>query len=93
MALEDLPTYFADFTGTNLFAAQIILTLLIFFSLLLPTVYFTRDSGPLPTIIMIFFAESLCVALGWLSAWVMIATVSILAMGVASLGTKIITGD
>ena len=95
MTLEDIPSAFADAVGTNETTAGIIISVMVIFTLLLPTLYLGRDSKSLPMIaILVFFlAEAIVVGLGWLNAWVMFATVVLMAMGIALLGTKLVTGE
>lgn len=95
MSLEDIPSAFADAAGINETTAGIVLSIAVIFTLLLPTLYLGRNSKSLPmiSILVFFLAEAVVVGLGWLNAWVMIATVVLMAMGVALLGTKLVTGE
>lgn len=95
MSLEDIPSAFADAVGINETSAGIILSITVIFALLLPTLYLGRNSKGLPmiSILVFFLAEAVVVGLGWLNAWVMVATVVLMAMGIALLGTKLVTGE
>ena len=42
--------------------------------------------------VMLFLTEAFLVGIGWLPFWLLIATVAVLAFGVASLGTSAVTG-
>jgi len=94
MSLEDIPQSFADFFDINLLSAQVILSIAVIFALLLPTMILLKDkNAPLIYLVMVLLGECLLVGLGWLSFWVLIATVAMMAMGVAFLGGGAITGD
>jgi hypothetical protein len=43
-------------------------------------------------LVMLFLSMSLLVGIGWLPFWILIATVAVLALAIASLGTKVVTG-
>ena len=91
-SLESIPTWFADFTDISLEAAQVILSVSVILAILLPIMYLSKGRGNLATTLMFFLTESLLVGIGWLPFWVLIATVAVLAMAVASFGTKVVTG-
>ncbi len=95
MGLEDIPSVFADAVGINDATAQLILSVAVIFALLLPTMYLGRNSKNITmiTILVFFLAEAITVGLGWLDARVMVATGVLMAMGVAMLGTKLVTGE
>jgi len=91
--LESIPTWFSDFTDISLEAAQIILSIMVILAVLLPTMYLSRGTKSTTIeLIMFFLVESLLVGIGWLPFWVLIATVAVLALAIASLGTKVVTG-
>ena len=92
MSLESIPTYFSDFMDISLEAAQTILSLVVILAILLPTMYFSRDKSAIIEIVMLVLTESLLVGIGWLPFWLLIATVAVLALGVAALGTDGILG-
>ena len=92
-SLESIPTWFGDFTGISLEAAQMILSISVILAILLPTMYLARGSNAITIeIIMLFLSMSALVGIGWLPFWILIATVSVLALAIASLGTKVVTG-
>ena len=94
MSLEDIPTVFAVFIGVNEGTAQMILSIVVIFSLLLPTMLLARGkNATMIYLISILFGELLCVGLGWMNFWVLVATASMMALGVATLGTRIVTGE
>ena len=94
MSLESIPTYFSDFMGITLAAAQAILSIVVILAVLLPTMYLARgNKSTIIEIVMLFLTEAFLVGIGWLPFWLLIATVAVLAFGIASLGTKVVTGD
>ena len=94
MSLEDIPTAFADAVGINVGTAQVILSIIIIFALLLPTMLLARGKNVTTIyLIMILLGECLLVGLGWMPFWILIATVAMMAMAIATLGTKVVTGE
>jgi len=74
-------------------AAQIILSVAVILAVLLPTMYLSRGTKSTTIeLVMFFLIESMLVGIGWLPFWVLIATVAVLALAIASLGTKVVTG-
>ena len=93
MSLEDIPTYFSDFMDITLEAAQAILSIVVILAVLLPTMYLSKGKrSVIIEIVMLFLTEAFLVGIGWLPFWLLIATVAVLAMAIASLGTKVVTG-
>ncbi len=94
MSLEDIPSAFADAVGVNEATAQVILSISVIFSLLLPTMVLLRGRNATTIyLIVIFLAECLLVGLGWMPFWVLIATVGMMAIAIALLGAKVVTGE
>ncbi len=94
MSLEDIPTAFADAVGINEGTAQVILSIIVIFALLLPTMLLARGKNATTIyLIMFLLAECLLVGLGWMPFWILIATVCIMAIGIASITTGIVTGE
>jgi hypothetical protein len=94
MGLEDIPQAFADAVGINLATAQVILSIAIIFALLLPTMLLARGKNATTIyLIMVFLAECLLVGLGWMPFWILIATVGMMAIAIASLGTGVVMGE
>ncbi len=94
MSLEDIPTAFADAVGINVGTAQVILSIIIIFALLLPTMLLARGKNVTTIyLIMILLGECLLVGLGWMPFWILIATVAMMAMAIATFGTKVVTGE
>ncbi len=94
MSLEDIPSAFADAVGINEGTAQMILSVVVIFSLLLPTMLLARGkNATMIYLIMLLFGELICVGFGWMPFWVLIATVCMMALAVAMLGAKVVTGE
>jgi len=93
MSLEDIPAAFADFVGTNEGTAQIILSVVVIFTILLPTMLLARGKNATTVwLIMTFLALVLLVGLGWVPFWILIATIALMAMSIAILGADTVTG-
>ncbi len=94
MSLEDIPTAFADAVGINVGTAQVILSIIVIFALLLPTMLLARGkNATMIYLIVILLAECLLVGLAWMPFWILIVTLAMIAMGVAVLGAEAITGE
>ena len=94
MSLEDIPSAFADAVGINEGTAQMILSIVVIFSLLLPTMLLARGkNATMIYLIILLLAECLLVGLGWMPFWILIATVAMMAVAVAMLGAKVVTGE
>ena len=94
MSLEDIPSAMADFFGITETTAQVILSISVLFAILLPTMILAKGkNATLIYLIMTLLAESLLVGLGWLPFWILIATVALMAFGVAVVGTDAVTGE
>jgi len=94
MSLEDIPLVFAEAVGINEISAQVILSITVIFAILLPTMVLARGKNAnVIYIIMFFLAECLLVGLGWLDWWILIATVVLMAFGIATLGTNAVLGE
>lgn len=94
MSLEDIPSEFADAVGITEGTAQVILSIVVIFTLLLPTMLLARGKNATTIyLIMLLLAECLLVGLGWMPFWILIATVAMMAVAIAMLGTKAVTGE
>ena len=94
MSLESIPTWFSDTLVITLEAAQAILSIVVILAVLLPTLYLSRGSGSFTlTLVMFFLTEAMLVGIGWLPFWLLIATVAVLALAVAIIGTGAVTGE
>jgi len=92
MSLESIPTYFSDYMGISLEAAQAILSIVVILAILLPVMVLTKGQSNTVYILTFFLTEAFLVGIGWLAFWILIATVALMAFAVASLGTKTVTG-
>jgi hypothetical protein len=92
MSLESIPTYLSDALDISLEAAQVILSIVVIFSLLLPVVIVTRGKSAMVYTITIFLTEAFLVGVGWLPFWILIATVAMMALAVATLGVDAVIG-
>jgi hypothetical protein len=93
MGLEDIPSAFADAVGINEATAQVILSIAIIFAILLPTMLLARGKNATTIyLIMVFLGECLLVGLGWMPFWILIATVAVMAIAIALLGTRVVVG-
>lgn len=94
MSLEDIPSAFADAVGINEGTAQVILSIMVIFTLLLPTMLLARGkNATMIYLIMLLLAECLLVGLGWMPFWILIATVAMMAVAIAMLGSNVVTGE
>ena len=93
MSLEDIPSAFADTVGINEGTAQVILSIAVIFSLLLPTMLLARGkNATMIYLIMLLLAECLLAGLGWMPFWILIATICMMAFGVAVVGSDGVLG-
>ena len=90
--LESIPTWFSDAMGITLASAQVILSVVVIFMVLLPVMYLSKGKSSIMLIVMFFLTESFLVGIGWLPFWLLIATVALMALAVASLGADTVTG-
>ena len=94
MSLEDIPSAFADAVGINEGTAQVILSIIVIFALLLPTMLLARGkNATMIYLIVLLLAECLLVGLAWMPFWILIATVAMMALGIAILGSEAVTGE
>jgi hypothetical protein len=93
MSLEDVPTWFSDAMGISLEAAQVILSIVVILAVLLPVFYLARGRrGLMIELVLFFMTASFLIGIGWLPFWVMIAAIATMALAIALLGTRIVTG-
>ena len=93
MSLEDIPQGFADYFLINLGTAQVILSIAIIFAVLLPVMYLTNGKSTTMYLVMFVLVESLLVGIGWMPFWILITTIAVIALGLAMIGTKVVTGE
>ena len=93
MSLEDIPSAFADAVGINEGSAQVILSIIVIFTFLLPTMLLARGKNAVNIwLIVTLLATLLLVGLGWMPFWILIALIAMMALSVAFLGSKMV-GD
>ena len=93
MTLEDWPAGLATYFGINETTAQLLLSLVVICTFLFPVMLLSRGrNAPLIWLVTIFLAECVVLGLGWLPFWIMIATVALMAVAIAFLGSKTVTG-
>jgi len=94
MSLESIPTYFSDFLDITLEAGQVILYIFVIMAVQLPIMYLARGKGAITIqTVMLVLTESFLVGIGWMPFWILIATVAVMALAIASLGTKVVVGE
>ena len=93
MGLEDIPSDFAEYMGITEATAQVILSITIIFAILLPAMLLTKGKSLTIYLMVFLLAECLLVGLGWMPFWILIATVAMMALAVAAIGTQAITGE
>jgi len=93
MSLEDVPADFATFLGINETTAQLLLSLVVIFTLLLPTMYLARGKNAVTIwLIVTFLGECIVLGLGWLPFWILIMTIAIAVLAIALVSSKAIGG-
>jgi hypothetical protein len=90
MSLEDIPSYFAIYTGINETTAQLLLSLVVIFAILVPVMILSRGKNATTIwLIAVFLGECIVLGLGWLPFWIMIMTIAVTALAIAFLGGKL----
>ena len=90
--IEEIPEWLADTWLIDEVVAQVILSIVVIFTILLPVMYLSKGKSPTLYFIFIFLAECLLVGLGWLPFWILIATIAVMAIAVAMLGADTVLG-
>ena len=90
--IEEIPEWLADAWLIDEAVAQVLLSIVVIFSILLPVMYLSKGKSPTLYMIFAFLAECLLVGLGWMPLWVLIATVAVMAIAVAMLGADTVLG-
>jgi hypothetical protein len=91
--VEDIPAWFADAWGINETTAQVILSIVVIFAMLLPVLYLNKGRGMTLPLLFFFLAECLLIGIGWMPFWILIGTVAMMAMAIAFLGSRVVTGE
>lgn len=93
LSFEDIPQTFADSIGVNLTTGQVMLSFVVIFFVLLPVLILKKGKGGITIeLIILFLTECFLVGIGWMPLWVLIATIMILVIGLASFSSDVITG-
>ena len=93
MSLEDIPTYFSDFLDISLEAGQALLSVVVILTVLLPVMYLSRNrKGFVLELFLFLILEAFLVGIGWFPFWLLIATVALMAFGIAAIGTDAVVG-
>jgi len=90
--IEDIPEWLANTWLIDEAVAQVILSIVVIFTILLPVMYLSKGKTPALYMIFAFLAECLLVGLGWMPFWVLIATIAVMAIAVAMLGADTVLG-
>lgn len=93
MQLDSIPSWLASAWDISEASAQVILSLVVIFSLLIPVMILARGKNGVTIQLLTFFmAEAFLVGIGWLPFWMLIATVAMMSLAMAYLGKSAITG-
>lgn len=94
LAIEDFPEAFADITGITEASAQVILSIIVLATVLLPVMYLSKGKkGTMLEAIFAFLTLTMLVGIGWAPFWLLITTMLVMAVVVAMFGTSAITGS
>lgn len=79
-----MPADFGTFLGINETTAALLLSLVVIFTLLLPTMYLSRGKNAVTIwLIVTFLGECVVLGLGWMPLWIMIMTIVVTVFGLA----------
>jgi uncharacterized membrane protein len=93
MSLEDIPSYFAIYTGINETTAQLLFSLIIIFAILVPYLILAhKNPSPMISLLLLFLGEAITLGLGWSPFWLMIMFMVLTSAGIAVLGARTVTG-
>ena len=88
-----MPSEFATYFGINETTAQLMLSLVVIFTLLLPTMYLAKGKNAVTIwLIVTFLGECIVLGLGWLPFWIMITTIAVTVLGMAITTSNAIGG-
>ena len=75
-------------------AAQAILSVTVLLAVLLPVMYLSGGGRRTIAVelVFLFLVEAMLIGIGWLPAWLMIATIAVMAIAIALQGTKVVVG-
>ena len=90
--IEEIPEWLADAWLIDEAVAQVILSIVVIFTILLPVMYLSKGKAPALYMIFAFLAECLLVGIGWMPFWILIATVAVMAIAIAMLSADVVLG-
>ena len=90
--IEEIPEWLSDAWLIDEAVAQVILSIVVIFSILLPVMYLSKGKTPALYMIFAFLAECLLVGIGWMPFWILIATVAVMAIAIAMLSADVVLG-
>lgn len=94
MSMTEIPSAVATYFGIDVISAQLILSIIIILLLLVPAMILSNGkNAPVVWLLMIFFGYIIALSLGWAPFWVLVMIIALVAMGIAFLGTKAVTGE
>ena len=94
-SFENIPVWIAEAWGIDLVVAQIFISSAVFFGFIVPILVLRKKSASGFNLELVggFFALSVCVGLGWLPFWVLMAVIVVLAVTVAIFGSDMVLGS
>lgn len=93
MQIEDIPAAFAVYWDISTDAASLILSIVVFMLVMIPTMIVSKGAKSLMIeVIAGLFTMALLVAIGWLPAWLMIVAIMIVAYLWAKMNTDMLLG-
>lgn len=92
MSLEDIPADFATYLGITEATAQVILSMVIILTFLLPVAYVTKGDRMM-MLVTLFLSSCICVGITWLPFWVLIIIICIVVAGFSQVVSRGTVGD
>lgn len=92
LSLEDIPSQIATALDINLGSAQVLISISVFFMVVIPVMIVAKDKYPLPVFIAMELVLLFEVGVGWLPFWVLVFNIFVVVAAVAYFGRKLITG-
>lgn len=93
MSLADVPDYFADFFDISVVTAQLLLSLIVICAIVLPFMIMAKGKNAVTIwLIMVFVGQLIVVGLGWLPFWVLIMTITVVALSMSVKWSEAISG-
>lgn len=93
MQITDIPSWLADAWSISEAVAQVILSIVVIFAILLPVMYLSKGRSSVTIYLLVFVLTSAFLAgIGWMPFWILIIEVAAMALAVASVGSKAVTG-